>query len=176
MERKISGQTPDVRSRLTTAQWVFERHLAWIAAAEVKVGVIVAIDTALLGGLAAAFNASGGTTTSIWPYFFTITAAGITILGLFCAALVVLPRTNGPKNSLLFFGKIAALDAISYSNHFKAATDEQLLEDWTKQIHRNAQIALDKYKWVRRSMTLSFISVAPWIAAISLLVNIKDGS
>lgn len=38
------------KERLQTAQWVLERNLAWIAAAEVKVGVIVAIDTAMLGG------------------------------------------------------------------------------------------------------------------------------
>ncbi|WP_233099873.1 hypothetical protein, partial [Acidovorax sp. IB03] len=37
--------------RLQTAQWVLERNLGWIAAAEVKVGVIVAIDTAMLGGV-----------------------------------------------------------------------------------------------------------------------------
>lgn len=36
--------------RLKAAQWVLERNLAWVAAAEVKVGVIVAIDTAMLGG------------------------------------------------------------------------------------------------------------------------------
>ena len=42
--------------RLQTAQWVLERNLGWIAAAEVKVGAIVAIDTAMLGGLGAAFS------------------------------------------------------------------------------------------------------------------------
>lgn len=33
--------------RLQIAQWILERNLAWIAAAEVKVGVIVAIDVAM---------------------------------------------------------------------------------------------------------------------------------
>jgi hypothetical protein len=35
--------------RLQTALWVMERNLGWIAAAQVKVGVIVAIDTGMLG-------------------------------------------------------------------------------------------------------------------------------
>lgn len=37
---------------------MLERNLAWIATADVKVGVIVAIDTGMLGGLCAAFSAS----------------------------------------------------------------------------------------------------------------------
>jgi hypothetical protein len=40
--------------RLPTAQWIFERHLAWIAAAEVKVGAIVTIIASMLGDLVAA--------------------------------------------------------------------------------------------------------------------------
>jgi hypothetical protein len=162
---------PDTQQRIAIAQWIFERHLAWIAAAEVKVGVIVAIDTALLGGLAAAFGASECAARTMYTYFFTLVAAGAAILGLFCSAMAVLPRTNGPKNSLLFFGPIAAQDAASYGTRFKQATDEQLLEDCTDQIHRNAQIACDKYAWVRRSMILSFFAAFSWVFAIALLVK-----
>lgn len=167
-----NNRTTDIQQRLTTAQWVFERHLTWIAAAEVKVGVIVAIDTALLGGLAAAFSASESATRSAWAIFFTLMAAGFGALGLFCAAMVVLPRTNGPNSSLLFFGPIAAQDAASYGEQFNKATDEQLLMDWTDQIHRNAQIARDKYEWVRKSMWWSFLAAALSLIAISLLVKI----
>jgi len=45
------------KERIITAQWVLERNLAWIAAAEVKVGVVVAINTAMLGGLGASYGA-----------------------------------------------------------------------------------------------------------------------
>lgn len=162
---------PDIQQRITTAQWVFERHLAWIAAAEIKVSVIVTIDTALLGGLAAAFGTSASVARTAWAYHFILIASGAVLLGLLCAAMVVLPRTNGPKNSLLFFGPIAVQDVASYRAEFKDATDEQLLADWTEQIHRNAKIARDKYVWVRRSMVWSFLAVAPWIAAIGLLVK-----
>ncbi|UDM16833.1 Pycsar system effector family protein [Vogesella sp. XCS3] len=162
---------PNIQQRITTAQWVLERHLAWIAAAEIKVSVIVTIDTALLGGLAAAFGTSESVARTAWAYHFILTASGAVVLGLLCAAMAVLPRTNGPKNSLLFFGPIAAQNVTSYCAEFKDATDEQLLTDWTEQIHRNAQIARDKYVWVRRSMVWSFFAVVPWIAAIGLLVK-----
>lgn len=159
------------KDRLATAQWVLERHLAWIAAAEVKVGVIVALDTALLGGLAAAFGASEISARVAWSYLFTLSAAGAAVIGLFCAAMAVLPRTTGPKNSMLFFGQIAAQDPAIYCDRFQRASDEMLLADWTQQIHRNAEIARDKYLWVRRSMCWSFLAAPPWIAAISILVK-----
>lgn len=168
----IANDPTATKHRLATAQWVFERHLAWIAAAEVKVGVIVAINTALLGGLVAAFAASDNTAHVAWTYFFTLTAAGAAVIGLFCAAMAVLPRTNGPKDSLLFFGPIATQDSANYGDRFLRATDEQLLADWTNQIHRNAEIARDKYAWVRRSTCWSFLAAIPWIAAIGLLVKL----
>lgn len=162
----------DTKERITTAQWVFERHLAWIAAAEVKVGVIVTIDTALLGCLAAAFSTSDSATRIAWTYVFTLVAAAGIVGGLFCAAMAVLPRIIGPKESLLFFGTIAAQNSSDFTDKFRTVTDEQLLNDWTNQIHRNAEIACDKYRWVKKSMHWSFFSVIPWCTAILLLTKI----
>jgi len=160
----------DDKERLLVAQWVLERNLSWIAAAEVKVGVIVAIDTALLGSLGAAFSSSGTAVRTVWAYLWTVGAGVAAAAGLFCAAMAVLPRLNGPAKSLVFFGRVGALDEPEYIERFKSATDTQLLEDWTTQIHRNAQIACDKFAWVRASMYWSFISVAPWFAAIITLL------
>ncbi|MBO9688018.1 MAG: hypothetical protein J7598_15535 [Mitsuaria chitosanitabida] len=40
--------------RLQTVQWVFERQLAWIAAADAKVAVVITLDLALIAAAAAA--------------------------------------------------------------------------------------------------------------------------
>lgn len=161
------------KERLQTAQWVLERNLAWIAAAEVKVGVIVAIDTAMLGGLGAAFSAADGGARTGWACLFTTGAAIALGCALLCAAMAVLPRVNGPAKSLLFFGRVGSCADVDYVESFKKATDAELLADWTAQIHRNAQIACDKFSWVRKSMWASFLSVTPWFAAIISLINDK---
>ena len=44
--------------RLQTTQWVIERQLGWIAAADTKVAVVIAIDTAMVAALAAAFTSA----------------------------------------------------------------------------------------------------------------------
>jgi amino acid transporter len=161
------------KERLQAAQWVLERNLAWIAAAEVKVGVIVAIDTAMLGGLGAAFSAADGAVRTHWAWLFTIAAVACLGCGLFCAAMAVLPRVTGPTTSLLFFGRVGAYVDTDYIEHFKKATDADLLEDWTAQIHRNAQIACDKFAWVMKSMWWSFLSVLSWFPAIIALLDKK---
>ncbi len=144
------------KERLLVAQWVFERHLSWLAAAEVKVGVIVAIDTALLGSLGAAFSTSDVAARTAWAYLWAVAAGVASVAGLFCAAMAVLPRLTGPAKSLVFFGRIGSLNSADYTEQFKNASDAQLLEDWTAQIHRSAQIACDKFAWVRASMCWSF--------------------
>lgn len=165
------GTTVNLKDRMTTAQWVLERQLAWIAAAEVKVGFTVAIDTALLGGLAAAFSAAEPAARTLWAYLWVFSAAGAAVIAIFCAAMTVLPRTKGPNRSMLFFAPVAALEASTYQERFRKATDEELLDDWTAQVHRNSQIACDKYLWVRKAMLWSFFGSMPWLAAIGMLVK-----
>ena len=162
------------RDRLLAAQWVLERNLAWIAAAEVKVGVIVAIDTAMLGVLGAAFSSSSTSSHSanaVCMYLWTVSAGVAIVAGLLCAAMAMLPRVDGPVKALVFFGRVGALGGADYIERFKSATDTELLEDWTAQIHRNAQIACTKFAWVRASMCWSFISVVPWFIAIIALLR-----
>lgn len=159
------------RERLQVAQWVLERNLAWIAAAEVKVSVIVAIDTAMLGGLGAAFGATGSAARTTWAYLWIVIATVALAGGILCAAMAVLPRVTGPTKSLVFFGRIGPCADAEYIAQFRQATDSDLLADWTAQIHRNAQIACDKFAWVRKSMYWSFLSVVPWFAAIIALLK-----
>lgn len=158
-------------ARLQTAQWVLERHLAWIAAAEAKIGAVVTIDTGLLAGLAAAYGASDAKTRTAWTFFIACVAGGAAICALYCAALALKPRVGGPLTSLLFFGRIAQRDRLDYQTEFAAATPEELLNDWTAQIHRNAEIAAEKYKWVALSIRFSFAAAAPWIVAILMFVK-----
>ncbi|AOX99259.1 Pycsar system effector family protein [Jeongeupia sp. USM3] len=157
--------------RLQTAQWIFERHLGWIAAAEVKVGVIVALDTAMLGGLGAAFSAADVKARTAWAVLFTLTAFILLVIGLICAAMAVLPRVTGPAKSLLFFGRIGPRAEADYIKDFKAASIDEWLDDWAAQIHRNAQIACAKFKHVRLGMIWSFLAILPWFAAIVTLIH-----
>lgn len=155
------------KDRLVEARWIFERQLAWISAAEVKVGVVVTIQVAMLAGLGAAFAAAA--TKSTWALGSTIACVLLAAVAIFCAAMAVKPRTSGPVSSLLFFGKVRALSEPDFTYRFKMATDDDLLADYSAQIHRNAEIASAKHDWVGKAVMVSFMSAIPWLSAIGLL-------
>lgn len=155
------------KDRLVEARWIFERQLAWISAAEVKVGVVVTIQVAMLAGLGAAFAAA--TKKSTWALGSTTACVLLAAVAIICAAMVVKPRTDGPASSLLFFGKVRALSEPDFTHRFKKATDEDLLADYSAQIHRNAEIASAKHDWVGKAVMVSFMSAIPWLSAIGLL-------
>ncbi|MDH4259879.1 MAG: DUF5706 domain-containing protein, partial [Gammaproteobacteria bacterium] len=108
--------------RLQVSQWILERNLHWIGAAEVKTGVIVAIDTAMLGGLAAAFSAVAPAERTAWATLFTIISAGCLGVALLCTAMSILPRVTGPESSFIFFGKIVKRTTAEYADAFRKMT------------------------------------------------------
>jgi hypothetical protein len=160
------------KERIDTAKWIFERTLGWIATADVKVGVAIALDTAMLGGLAAAFAGSDYHLRTAWCYFFVSAATAGMAFAMFCAGMAALPRMRGPLKSMIFFGRIAEKDAETYVNEFAKMTEKELLTDLAMQIHRNSEIACEKHAWVRKSLFWSLLSAGVWIAAIALLVKV----
>jgi hypothetical protein len=157
--------------KLAHARWVLERHLHWIAAAEVKVGVVIAIDTGLLGSLAAALNGNRATGHLYLGQACSLFAAMLLGAAIVCAALTVLPRVEGPRSSMIFFGRIAASTQAEFARQFTAAKDADYLADCLAQIHRNAEIACEKFKWVRRGMWCSFLGAPFWAVALASLVK-----
>lgn len=160
------------KERIRTAQWLFERTLGWIATADVKVGVSIALDTAMLGALAAAFAGSEYHLRTAWCYFFVMTATAGMACAIFCAGMAALPRMRGPVKSMIFFGRVAEKDAEIYVDEFSKMTEKELLADLAMQIHRNSEIACEKHQWVRKSLFWSFLSAGVWIVAIALLVKV----
>lgn len=157
--------------RLDLARWILERNLAWIAAAEVKVGVIITLDIAMLGALAAALSTAAPGNLSLMLFLLIIFAFVALAAAVLCCAMSVLPRVSGPESSLLFFVRIAERTAEEYKTHFHATTPDALLDDCLAQIHRNAEIACEKFKYVRRGMVWSFLAVIPWLGTLTLLVR-----
>lgn len=159
----------DDAERIQRAQWVLERNLHWISAAEVKTGFVVALDTAMLGALAAVVGTVTLGDQSAWGLLLAVTGAVCLAASLLCSAMSVLPRTDGPPQSLVFFGKVASRDAPDYASDFLHTSPREYLRDLLDQIHRNAEIASEKFGWVRSAIMWSFLSVLPWTGAIVCL-------
>lgn len=161
----------ETNQKIEQAKWLLERGLGWIAAADAKVGVVMALDAGMIGGLAAAFTASEARSHTGWCYFMVFSALGCLVIAMFCSAMAAIPRLAGPPESMIYFGKVAERNGSDFVEAFTKLTDENFLSDLTTQIHRNAQIAQDKHRWVRKSLIWSFLSVAPCVISMALLVK-----
>lgn len=161
---------PLAKDRLPTAQWILERNLAWIASADAKVAIIVTINVAMLGGLASTFGLTDANRT-YWAYLACVVAIILIGFGVFCAAMAMFPRTDGPKKSLLFSVPVADMNLPDFQVALKDYSDEMLLEDWAGQIHRNAEIAKTKFEWVRLAMIWSFLGIPAWGVAIGVMMS-----
>lgn len=158
--------------RAAYAQWILERNLDWISHAEVKAAFIVTLDVAMLAALSAVFMAVPVAERAGAPSIFAIVAAGLLVAALACVTMSVKPRTGGPPTSFIFFGKIANVARADYVDSFQRATPDKLLQDLLDQIHRNAEIACEKYLWVKYAMGWSLLSLIPFVIAIGYLTKV----
>ena len=134
--------------RLNHARWTLERQLTWIAAADAKVGVVVTLHVAMLGGLGAAYTAA--VAKSSWVNGMAAAYAILALLSLICAAMALWPRTDGPKNSMIYFGCVVKGRCEDYVDEFKKRTANFFSLTW-----------LSRFTATRRSRPKRYRLLAP---------------
>lgn len=157
--------------QLRFSQWILERNLAWIAASEIKAGFVVTIDTAMLGVLITTFSSLPSLDRTAWASLLTVMASACLLGALVCIATSILPRLNGPKSSSIFFGCICKKSTSEFEDDFRSLSTTELLNDCLAQIHRNAEIANEKFQLVRKGMIFSFLAIPFWLSALALLIE-----
>lgn len=155
-------------------QYILDKQLGWIAAADSRLSLVLPLSTAMLGALAVY-----ATTPSAWtlmagiPAAFAIFFLSMSIVFCACASF---PRTDGTKGSLVFFGGIVSRDAAQFQAAIKAAQKGDLQDDLIDQCHINAQIASTKFTWIKRGMASMLAAMLPWAFAVYQFYGMKDGA
>lgn len=139
-------------------------QLAWVRAADTKVTALFAVDTAMLGVLAALSKSH--TSWQISEAIFVSLSAIPLFLSVAALACVLFPRLSGPRGSNIFFGGIAVQDPDRYVEKILDADHDSLNRDYAFQIHRNSEIAVEKFKYVKHAFVATFSSLPFWLAAI----------
>ncbi len=142
-------------------------QLEWVRTADSKVPPIFAINLAMLGIVIALIKG-----LSSW----TISQAVITslcLIPLICSivflALSMFPRLKGPKGSNIYFGGITKKQEEKFIDDIINISDEDHKKDILSQAYRNAEIAEDKYRYLKLAFIATFISVPFWLFSIYLL-------
>ena len=148
-----------------------DRLLVWVQAADAKGTIALAIATAMLGVLASAcpeaerWSGATGGEAAFCGIVASLAAVGLLGSGL-CVCLSTIPRTTGPRGSLVFFGGIVEVERAMFHKAVLARSEDNYLEDLCNQCHRNAEIASEKFKYVRLATVLLMASIIPWLLAL----------
>lgn len=148
-----------------TINATLERNLAWVRAADAKVPPIFAVDAAMFGLLGLRLPHL----ETMSPFIVVLWGlAAATLLGsLVCLGLVAFPRLAGPKDSVVFFGTAARMEETAYIQRLMTSPpSENLLHDIARQAFRNAEIAAEKYDYLRLAMIGLFASIPFWLGAL----------
>lgn len=146
---------------------ILERNLNWISSADSKGTQLFAVNSAMLAVLAALVPKMDAWTISASVFaVLSFVALSTSIVFVACANF---PRLDGPRNSLMFFGGIAGHEEDKYIEKIMKGVTEELLEDWASQCHRNAEIALQKYQFIKKASIFQFVALPLWLVAIWLM-------
>ena len=146
---------------------ILGRQIQWIGAADSRITTLLGIDTAMLGVLAT--NAQALKVWTVLDGCVVCLAVVALALSLFSIGMATVPRTSGPKQSLIFFQGIADRDANQFLNAIEKLTEADLMRDLAHQAHRNAQIASIKFRWVARGLHALIAAVILWALAVFLV-------
>ena len=151
------------------------RQLQWIAAADTKAAFVFSLTTAMLGLLAAVApdNAADWNARSAIATVIVVMCALVVLASL---SLCAFPRTSGPAGSMVFCGGVANLSEPEFRAAACALSHEAYANDLASQCHRNAVIAAEKFRWVRRAIIAMYVALIPWVLAIWWLYSAASGS
>ena len=145
-------------------QYVLDRQMHWITAADARSALVLPLSTAMLGSLALMAGKSAH-----WPVAagWLVLMAALLLLGaISCCAIGAFPRMYDVKPSIVFFEGVASKSAAQYRDAVELADDAAFASELVQQCHANARIAAAKFKWVRRGMLCLLMSAIPWVIAV----------
>lgn len=157
----------DINQRIDFLEKSLDRIVVMISATDLKLPYIVAIDTAMIGVIAAMSAGRDG----LFPAEILALLLGTLppLLSLVFVALVAIPRTEAPRDSIIFFMHIQRIPLDEYAAQVREVKAEDYIADLAYQCHSNAAVAATKYRYLKWSLWCLFVSVPLWAIALFVI-------
>ncbi|MEX1014917.1 MAG: Pycsar system effector family protein [Candidatus Paceibacterota bacterium] len=157
-------------SKIQFLEESLSRNLEWIKSSEARLPVVLSLDTAMLAVFAALVPESIFCESIFLNVIFWSTTL-LLLLSILFSSFSAFPRTKGPKMSLIYFFGILERSFDEYKKDIHNLNEEEYIEDLMSQCYRNAEIAKQKYLWIKNSMICLYLAAIPWLITISFLIN-----
>lgn len=173
-----------MREKLEFLFDVLKRYDHYVATTNFKVALMMSfLGVVILGLITRIASISLTQTGCNYIYFLTITFSVLTIILSIISAInllrVVFPNTDthDGDRSLIFFGDVATCGGgeIGYAEKIKGVTDDELVEDLSKQTYIVAKIINEKFRVLKIAVKIIIYGVIP-LFTISLLFLVLEGA
>lgn len=139
--------------------------LSFFARVDAKASVVLAVDTGMVGYLAAHLP---GTDSMRWWEFLapalTIALLAWSFWHLYRGAF---PQLKGGEGSLVYFREVAGRTETKFVDEFTAQQELAYAKDVLGQAWRNSQILKAKFDDLKYSFILMAIAVVPWTVSLA---------
>lgn len=154
---------------IQTQEKALDRISDWIRAADSKTAPILAIDTAMIAAIVSLAARQGAWTQ--WSGVWIILGSGLLFASLLMVAFATSPQLIPVKPSLIFFGDVASIPPDQYAARVIARNPSDYLADLNAQCHRNSEIAIRRYRWVRYATLALLVGVVPWLVSLFVIIR-----
>jgi DnaJ-domain-containing protein 1 len=161
----MSESSASKQEQLEAAEKRLDRLLDWIGRSDTKFSILLGVDTGMLGFLATSATANSVPISAIVS---AALSAVLLVLSLLFVYRGTYPRTQGPSDSLIYFGSIADKDLENFKERFRACSADDHLDDVLGQVHRNSEIVDRKFAELQRAYRCLLLAVIPWAIALYL--------
>ncbi|MBR4291056.1 MAG: hypothetical protein IKT52_10545 [Oscillospiraceae bacterium] len=181
---KSKSNLDDLEFKIEIATQTLERNIGFVSNCDNKTSIVLTafgvLFTILLSddGIQNLYSIISACLTELsftnFVYFILLMISIIvTIIGIIKLGRILIPNTSATYSTLIFFSGIQEeKNHTKYYNRFCSMTQEDLLQDLTREIYENAAIATKKYEQYTSGFKFSTIGFAMFMIVYILGVVI----
>jgi hypothetical protein len=140
--------------------------LSFFSRVDAKASVVLAVDTAMAGYLAARLPSLKA--IPLWQTLIALAAfalIGISIWNLYKCAF---PNLAGGNLSLVYFREIAKRTETKFIDDFLAQEETAQVKDVLGQTWRNSEILVEKFNHLKLTFIFMALAVLPWVVSLAV--------
>jgi len=169
LERNRNPKTDimDEHDYFERARLQLDLVLSFFPRVDGKASVVLAVDTGMLGFLAARVVSFS---TLLW-WQVVVIAITIALLGssLWFIYKEAFPNLKGGSGSLVYFREIANRTEAAFIDDFLQRSRAAQTKDILGQVWRNSEILRAKFDYLRVAFILLAVAILPWVASLLVL-------
>ncbi len=156
----------DEANLLQSARDELGRVLGFFHRVDAKASVVLAVDTGMLGFLAAKIPPLN--TLFWWEITIAVAATLLPAASLWYLYKGAFPRLEGGSMSLVYFREIAKRTETNFIDEFMKQSTDDHIKDLLGQTWRNSEILKEKFDYLKTAFIFLALAILPWVVTLAL--------